>query len=94
MKKIMLWLINFYQKKITPYTSKKCRYLPTCSEYAKICYQRFNFFYASFLTAKRILKCNPFFEMRVDPVPEKKGHGINPIAINNYLYVELPEDIN
>lgn len=88
MKRIALKLIDFYQKKISPTMGKKCRYMPTCSEYAKICYQRFNFFYASYLTAKRILKCNPLFDMKYDPVPEKKSHGIDPIAINNYLKID------
>ncbi|MBE0701417.1 MAG: membrane protein insertion efficiency factor YidD, partial [Acholeplasmataceae bacterium] len=42
------------------------------SAYAKTCYERFNFFKASFLTAKRILTCNPLFKSKYDPVPEKK----------------------
>ena len=94
MKKLVLKLINFYQKRISPCSSKKCRFIPTCSEYAKICFERFNIFYASFLTIKRLLKCNPFFEIGYDPVPEKKGRGIDPIAINNYLKVSLPDDIS
>lgn len=88
MKRLVLKLIDFYQKNISPNTGKKCRYLPTCSEYAKICFTRFNFFYASFLSIKRILKCNPLFPMKYDPVPEKKGFGIDPIAINLYLKID------
>ena len=65
----MLKLINFYQKYPHP---PRCRYSPSCSEYAKQSYERFNFFYATFLTVKRILKCNPLFKGGYDPVPEKK----------------------
>ena len=72
MKKIALKLIKFYQEKISVHTSKKCRYLPTCSEYAKICYTRFSFIKASFLTTKRILKCNPLFKMKIDNPPKIK----------------------
>ena len=72
MRKLMIKCIDFYQKGISPRKPGKCRFIPTCSEYAKICYERFNFAYASFLTAKRILKCTPFHKCAYDPVPEKK----------------------
>ncbi|MFA5560891.1 MAG: membrane protein insertion efficiency factor YidD [Acholeplasmataceae bacterium] len=70
--KLAIRLIEWYQKKISPHSPPRCRYHPTCSAYAKICYERFNFFKASFLTAKRILKCNPLFKPKYDPPPEKK----------------------
>ena len=35
MKKICILLINFYQKKISPYLKTSCKYYPTCSEYTK-----------------------------------------------------------
>lgn len=72
MRKLAIKLIEYYQHHISPNTPCKCRFLPTCSEYAKQCYMRFNFFYASFLTVKRLLKCNPLHKMAYDPVPEKK----------------------
>ncbi len=72
MKKIILKLIDYYQKNISPYTDKKCRFEPTCSNYAKQCFLNFNFFYASFLTLKRFIKCNRFSKMAYDPIPEKR----------------------
>lgn len=72
MRKIMIKLIEFYQKHISPLSPGKCRFLPTCSQYSKECYTRFNFFYASWLTIIRLLKCNPFHKMAYDPVPNKK----------------------
>lgn len=72
MRKLALKLINWYQTKISPNTKPKCRHYPTCSNYAKEAYTRFNFFKASFLTTKRILTCNPLFKPKYDPVPEKK----------------------
>ncbi|MGL4949990.1 MAG: membrane protein insertion efficiency factor YidD [Anaeroplasmataceae bacterium] len=74
MKKIAIKLIENYQKDISPNTNKKCRFTPTCSEYSKQCYIRFNFFYASFLSLVRIIKCNPFHKMAYDPVPEKRKY--------------------
>lgn len=72
MNKKAIKLINWYQKEVSPNSSHKCRHTPTCSQYAKTSYERFNFFKASFLTAKRVLTCNPLFKPKFDPVPEKK----------------------
>lgn len=72
MNKLMIKLIEWYQKKLSPLNRTKCRYTPTCSEYGKEAYKRFNFFKATFLTVTRILRCNPLFKPRYDPVPEKK----------------------
>ncbi len=72
MKKLVLKLINYYQKNISPKYPPRCRFTPSCSEYAKECFIRFNFFKASWLTFKRLCKCNPFHKCGYDPVPEKK----------------------
>lgn len=67
MKKLIIKIIKAYQKHY-PYHGR-CRYNPTCSQYAIEAYQKFNFFYATFLALKRILKCNPLFKGGYDPVP-------------------------
>jgi putative membrane protein insertion efficiency factor len=64
-------LIENYQKNRSDETHYRCRHRPTCSEYAKQAYQRYNFFHASFLTTKRLLKCNRLFKPKYDPVPIK-----------------------
>lgn len=74
MNKFMIKLINNYQMNKRPSGVKKCRFLPTCSEYAKICYERFNFVKASFLVSKRLIKCNPFHKMAIDPVPDERKY--------------------
>lgn len=76
MRKLVLKLIDFYQKRISPTQVKRCRYHPTCSNYGKECFRRFNFFKASFLTIYRILRCNPLSKGGFDPVPEKKYKNI------------------
>lgn len=68
-----LKLIDLYQKGISPNRSPKCRFTPTCSQYAKECYQKFGFAKASLLTTKRLLKCNPLFKPGYDPVPLTKA---------------------
>ena len=73
MNKAALYLIKKYQKNKTIVGSGRCRYYPTCSNYALEAYQKFNFFYASLLTAWRILRCNPLAKRRFDPVPLSKA---------------------
>ena len=72
MKKIFLKLIRFYQKNISAYTSPKCKYFPTCSQYTYEAIERFGAFKGSFMGIWRILRCNPFSKGGYDPVPEKK----------------------
>ena len=69
MKNILLRLIEFYRKWISPLKSPCCRYIPTCSEYALIAVQRYGPWRGGWLAIKRILRCHPFHEGGYDPVP-------------------------
>jgi len=71
MKKIILYLIKFYQKYLTVLSFGSCRYYPTCSSYAKLQFENNNIFYAIFYTTIRILKCNPLFPGGFDYVKVK-----------------------
>ncbi|MCA0983163.1 membrane protein insertion efficiency factor YidD [Halobacillus yeomjeoni] len=72
MKHIMIWIIQFYRKGISPFFPPSCRFQPTCSEYGLEAFRRFGFFKGLYLTIKRILKCQPFHKGGFDPVPEKR----------------------
>ncbi|MCL5439138.1 MAG: membrane protein insertion efficiency factor YidD [Patescibacteria group bacterium] len=67
MKKILFFLIDFYQKIISAIlknllgVNKFCRYTPTCSEYAKISIQKKGVLKGSYFSILRILSCQPFF---------------------------------
>lgn len=66
---LALKLITFYRKFISPLTPPSCRFVPTCSEYAITAFTRYGFLKGFWLTAKRILRCNPLFPGGYDPVP-------------------------
>ncbi len=71
MKRILLALIRFYQKYISPLKrSGTCKYIPTCSEYAAQAIEKHGALKGSILAAWRILRCNPFSAGGIDPVPE------------------------
>lgn len=68
MKKILLKLIEFYQRKISPKTKKKCKYYPSCSEYTKQAIEKYGAFRGLLKGIWRILRCNPFSKGGYDPL--------------------------
>ncbi len=72
MKKLLLGLILFYRKYLSPLKSTKCPYFPSCSQYGLEAVERFGFVKGGFLIIWRILRCNPFSKGGYDPVPAKK----------------------
>lgn len=72
MKQFIIKSIKFYQKKISPLFGPKCRYYPTCSQYAIQAVEIHGVLKGSVLAVLRLLRCNPIFPGGYDPVPEKK----------------------
>ena len=71
MRKLLIFLINGYQKHISSWLSQKgiqFKYYPTCSEYTKQAIEKYGAIKGSFLGIKRILKCNPFSKGGYDPL--------------------------
>ena len=72
MKKLLLSLIAFYQRAISPALPGSCRFLPTCSEYAKQAVEKYGPAKGTLLAAKRLSRCHPFHRQKsseYDPVP-------------------------
>lgn len=72
MKKMFIIIIRLYQILISPLSQGKCRFIPTCSNYAIEAINRHGVIYGIYLSTGRILRCNPFNPGGYDPVPEKK----------------------
>jgi putative membrane protein insertion efficiency factor len=69
MKKLAVGLIFFYRKHISPILGVgKCKYIPTCSEYALEAYRKYPFWKATALSLWRVLRCNPFSKGGYDPL--------------------------
>ncbi len=66
LKKIIIYIIKFYQRYISKHLGHNCRYYPTCSEYTKQAVDKYGIIKGSMLGIIRILKCNPFFKGGVD----------------------------
>ena len=70
MKKLMLALVRFYRRSISPYTPASCRFTPTCSAYAMEALEKHGALKGGWLTLRRLLKCHPFYKGDpYDPVP-------------------------
>lgn len=73
MTKLLISLIKIYQR--IPFSSHNaCRFTPTCSNYAIEALEKHGFFKGSFLSIKRIIRCNPFCKSGFDPVPTRRNY--------------------
>jgi len=64
-------LVRGYQRLVSPLFGPRCRYLPTCSEYAVEALGEHGAVAGSWLAARRLARCHPFHEGGYDPVPRK-----------------------
>ncbi|MGM9670284.1 MAG: membrane protein insertion efficiency factor YidD [Oscillospiraceae bacterium] len=72
MKKLLIALVKFYRKHISPLKPPCCRFIPTCSEYALEALEKYGVLKGSWLAIKRISRCHPFHVGEhdfYDPVP-------------------------
>ena len=72
MKRILIGLIRFYQKAISPMRPPCCRFIPTCSQYALEAIEKYGALKGGWLALKRLSRCHPlhFGEHEFyDPVP-------------------------
>ena len=70
MKKLLVKLIRFYQRGISPNTPPSCRFTPTCSQYALEAITKYGALKGGWLALRRLLRCNPFYKGDYfDPVP-------------------------
>ena len=70
MKHLFLKMIRFYQRSISPYRPRSCRFTPTCSQYAYEAINKYGILRGGWLAVKRLLRCHPFSKRDpYDPVP-------------------------
>jgi uncharacterized protein len=70
MKPVLLLLIRFYQLTISSIVGRRCRYLPTCSDYARTAIEKHGAWRGFLLGFSRVTRCHPWGGHGYDPVPE------------------------
>jgi putative membrane protein insertion efficiency factor len=69
LRRSLLATIRFYQRSVSPGMPPACRFQPTCSYYGYEAIARHGVLRGGWLTARRLLRCNPFHAGGYDPVP-------------------------
>ena len=69
MTRVLIGIVRFYRKRISPLSSPRCRFFPTCSAYALEALEKYGAAKGGWLALRRLLKCHPFHKGGHDPVP-------------------------
>ena len=70
MKHVLLGLIRLYQLTLSAFIGRRCRYLPTCSEYASDAIRMHGARHGVMLGFARVCRCHPWGQSGFDPVPD------------------------
>lgn len=77
--RVIVSVIRFYQKGVSPWTPPTCRFTPSCSAYAAQAVERHGAAHGGWLSLKRILRCNPWGGHGYDPVPGVLGGAVGEV---------------
>lgn len=72
MKRLLIFIIRWYQRHISPLKKPSCRFYPTCSHYAIEAIEKKGVLKGSLMAIWRILRCNPFSKGGFDPVEKSE----------------------
>lgn len=75
---ILLLVLRFYQRFVSPLRPPTCRYYPSCSSYAVTAISRHGALRGTWLAARRLLRCHPWAAGGVDDVPPAPGPHTRP----------------
>lgn len=73
MKSLLMWLVRGYRLAISPLFPPRCRFLPSCSDYALQALERHGAIAGVWLALRRFLRCNPLNPGGIDEVPDNAG---------------------
>ena len=65
---VLVTLLKFYKVAVSPLLPPSCRFVPTCSEYAREAIERHGAVRGTWMGARRLLRCHPFHPGGYDPV--------------------------
>ncbi|MFO8034569.1 MAG: membrane protein insertion efficiency factor YidD [Candidatus Bipolaricaulota bacterium] len=69
MARLLAWVVRGYQRMLSPLLPSRCRFYPSCSEYARQALHKYGALRGGWLTLKRLVKCGPWHPGGNDPLP-------------------------
>ena len=72
MRAVLLTPIRFYQRFVSPLLPRRCKYLPTCSDYAVQAVHTYGPARGFVLASWRLLRCNPWSHGGFDPIEAQR----------------------
>jgi putative membrane protein insertion efficiency factor len=73
MARLLMALVKGYRFLLSPWVGASCRFEPTCSVYALQALEQHGAAAGSYLTLRRLLRCQPWCAGGHDPVPAQSG---------------------
>jgi putative membrane protein insertion efficiency factor len=67
--RVVVAILHFYKRAISPWLPAACRFEPTCSVYAREAIERYGLGKGFFLALRRLMRCHPLHAGGFDPVP-------------------------
>ena len=66
MNRVIVAILKAYKRLLSPLMPAACRFTPTCSEYARLSFENYGFWRASWKSVSRLARCHPFHPGGVD----------------------------
>ena len=71
-RQLVLLPLRGYQRLVSPVVGARCKYYPSCSEYAAQAIEGFGILRGLVLAGWRLLRCNPWSDGGFDPVEDQR----------------------
>ena len=71
MSRVVILMLQCYKRWLSPLLGARCRFVPSCSDYARVAVARFGALRGLWLGLARIVRCQPLCAGGHDPVPER-----------------------
>lgn len=92
MRKLLILLVQFYRLAISPMFTPRCRFLPSCSEYAVEAIERHGAWHGGWLALRRIARCHRWHPGGIDEVPPARGPAARPSRCCDEVHLSGPAE--
>ena len=72
LRSIVVAPIRGYQRLVSPALGQRCKYYPSCSQYAVQAVENYGILRGFVLAVWRLVRCNPWSHGGVDPVEDQR----------------------